>query len=207
MIDMSGDYEKAIRANAPGAEICFDPFHVVRLAQHAVDQVRRDERKRPRNAHTPRRTAESRAPAGRCSRRPPSSRSANSRCSTKSNTPTRRSTARPCSKKSCGCSTHPDDHRLAAAHLDAWLTWASRSRLVPFVRLARTIRRHPRRHPPRTLQRPPRRTQPPHPPNQPPQLRPPHRRTPDRSRLPLLHRHRHRSAAMNFTPKRPKRQT
>jgi len=42
-IDMSGGYEKAIRANAPGAEVCFDPFHVVRLGQRAVDQVRRDE--------------------------------------------------------------------------------------------------------------------------------------------------------------------
>jgi transposase len=42
-IDMSGGYEKAIRDNAPQAEIAFDPFHVVRLGQRAVDQVRRDE--------------------------------------------------------------------------------------------------------------------------------------------------------------------
>ncbi|MGO8904189.1 MAG: transposase [Solirubrobacteraceae bacterium] len=27
-------------------------------------------------------------------------------------------------------------------HLDAWLAWASRSKLEPFVRLARTIRQH-----------------------------------------------------------------
>ena len=31
---------------------------------------------------------------------------------------------------------------LAPAHLDAWLAWASRSRLEAFVKLARTIRRH-----------------------------------------------------------------
>ena len=37
---------------------------------------------------------------------------------------------------------HLPDRALAAAHLDAWLAWASRSRLRPFVRLARTIRRH-----------------------------------------------------------------
>jgi transposase len=42
-IDMSGGYEKAIRQTCPGAEICFDPFHVVRVAADAVDQVRRDE--------------------------------------------------------------------------------------------------------------------------------------------------------------------
>jgi transposase len=31
---------------------------------------------------------------------------------------------------------------LAPTHLNAWLTWASRSKLDPFVKLARTIRRH-----------------------------------------------------------------
>ena len=30
----------------------------------------------------------------------------------------------------------------AAERLDAWLAWASRSRLKPFVKLARTIRQH-----------------------------------------------------------------
>ena len=35
-----------------------------------------------------------------------------------------------------------DDPRLAPAHLDAWLAWATRSRLRPFVKLAGTIRRH-----------------------------------------------------------------
>ena len=27
-------------------------------------------------------------------------------------------------------------------HLDAWLSWASRSRLAPFVRLAKTVRKY-----------------------------------------------------------------
>jgi len=35
-----------------------------------------------------------------------------------------------------------EDPALAPAHLDAWRAWASRSRLTPFVKLARTIRRH-----------------------------------------------------------------
>jgi transposase len=35
-----------------------------------------------------------------------------------------------------------DDPTLAPEHLDAWLTWASRSRLEPFTKLARTIRHH-----------------------------------------------------------------
>jgi transposase len=37
---------------------------------------------------------------------------------------------------------HLEDPRLAPAHLDAWLAWATRSRLKPFVRLARTLREH-----------------------------------------------------------------
>jgi transposase len=37
---------------------------------------------------------------------------------------------------------HLDDPSLAPAHLDAWIAWASRSRLTPFIRLARTLRAH-----------------------------------------------------------------
>lgn len=40
-IDMSAGYETAIRAAIPQAEICFDPFHVVKLANEAVNEVRR----------------------------------------------------------------------------------------------------------------------------------------------------------------------
>jgi hypothetical protein len=85
-----------------------------------------------------------------------------------------------------------EDPTLAPAHLDAWLAWASRSRLQPFVKLARTIRRH------RAgilaairlglSNDPPRRPQQPHPPHQPPQLRLPLRGTARRPRLPLLRR-------------------
>jgi transposase len=52
-IDMSGGYAKAIRDSVPQAEICFDPFHVVRLGQRAVDQVRRDEWNAHERSHTP----------------------------------------------------------------------------------------------------------------------------------------------------------
>jgi len=35
-----------------------------------------------------------------------------------------------------------DDPALAPEHLEAWLAWACRSRLKPFVKLSRTIRKH-----------------------------------------------------------------
>jgi transposase len=42
-IDMSGEYQRALREAVPHAEICCDPFHVVGVGADAVDQVRRDE--------------------------------------------------------------------------------------------------------------------------------------------------------------------
>jgi transposase len=42
-IDMSGAYIKAVTECSPQAQIVFDRFHVQRLVQDAVDEVRRDE--------------------------------------------------------------------------------------------------------------------------------------------------------------------
>ena len=96
----------------------------------------------PTSAPTPRRAAGSRAPAGRCSRRPNARPSASSPPSARSNRPTPGSTAPSCCAQSSGCSTTSTTDALARAHLDAWLAWAARSRLAPFVALARTLRRH-----------------------------------------------------------------
>ena len=52
-IDMSGGYEKAIRAALPDAQIAFDPFHVVALAGRAVDDVRRAEWNAKGKSRTP----------------------------------------------------------------------------------------------------------------------------------------------------------
>jgi transposase len=51
-IDMSGEYQRAIRTAVPHAEICFDPFHVVRLGARATDQVRREEWNAHERSHT-----------------------------------------------------------------------------------------------------------------------------------------------------------
>jgi transposase len=42
-IDMGAAFEAGIKQNFPNAEITFDKFHVVKLANEAVDQVRREE--------------------------------------------------------------------------------------------------------------------------------------------------------------------
>ena len=140
-IDMSGGYEKAIRDSAAAAEVCFDPFHVIRLAQRAVDQVRRDEWNAHERSHTPtgkwikgtrwsllkspeKQTIDQLAKLGEVQQ---------------ANRPLYRAFLL---KEELRVLYQLDDPALAPRHIDAWLTWASRSRLEPFVKLARTIRRH-----------------------------------------------------------------
>jgi transposase len=40
-MDMTGGYAKSVRVNAPQATVCIDPYHVVQLANQALDEVRR----------------------------------------------------------------------------------------------------------------------------------------------------------------------
>jgi transposase len=140
-IDMSGGYQQAIAASIPGAEVCFDPFHVVRLAQRAVDQVRRDEW----NAHDRSHTAAGKWIKGtRWSLlKSPEKQTLDQLAKLgevqQANRPLYRAFLL---KEELRLLYALDDPALAPAHLEAWLTWASRSRLDPFLKLARTIRRH-----------------------------------------------------------------
>ena len=141
-IDMSAGYEKAIRApeGLPNAQVCFDPFHVVQLGGKAADQVRRTEY----NRHGRSSTGEGKWIKG-------------ARYSLLKDTTNQ--TARQLLKLAEVVTTNKPMYRAflllgelryiyrvpkdqAAERLDAWLAWASRSKLKPFVKLARTIRKH-----------------------------------------------------------------
>ena len=140
-IDMSGEYQRAIRANLPDAEICFDPFHVVRLAARATDQVRRDEWNRHDRSHTP---------TGRWVKHtrwsllkaPERQTIAQLATLAEVQDYNRRLYRAFLLREELRLLYHLPDPTLAPDHLDAWLAWASRSRLRPFVRLARTLRAH-----------------------------------------------------------------
>ena len=140
-IDMSGEYQRAIRDAIPDAEICFDPFHVCRLGSRATDQVRRDEW----NAHERSHTRTGRWVKGtRWSLLKAPERQTIGQLATlyevqQANRALYRAFLM---REELRLLYHLDDPRLAPAHLDAWLAWASRSRLRPFVRLARTLRSH-----------------------------------------------------------------
>jgi transposase len=136
-IDMSAGYEKAIRAETQ-ARVCFDPFHVVALGGRAVDKVRRAEW----NEH-----GRSRSPRGTWVK---SVRWSLLKAPEKQ-------TVRQLAKLHEVQQTNKRMYRAfllfnelrwlyrvskdeAREHLDAWLAWASRSRLKPFVTLARTCK-------------------------------------------------------------------
>ena len=139
-IDMSAGYEKAITAAVPDAQVCFDPFHVCQLGGKACDQVRRDEY----NAHGRSSTGEGRWIKG-------------ARYSLLKDTSNQ--TAKQLRKLAEVVLTNKRMYRAflllgelryiyrlpkdeAAWRLDAWLAWASRSKLKPFIKLAATIRQH-----------------------------------------------------------------
>jgi transposase len=142
-IDMSAGYENAIRDPDNGlahAEVCFDPFHVVQLGGKACDQVRRDEY----NTH-----GRSSTDAGKWIK--------GARYSLLKDTT--KQTPKQLLKLAEVVLTNKRMYRAfllygelryvyrlpkqqAPERLDAWLAWASRSQLKPFVKLARTIRKH-----------------------------------------------------------------
>lgn len=141
-IDMSAGYEKAVREAVPHARICFDPFHVTKLASEAVDKVRREEWNAQGKSKTKggrwvkgTRWALLKAPERHTERQAAllaEVQSANRRL------------YRAFLLKEELRALYGDDvpaHR-AREHLDGWLAWASRSKLKPFVKLARTIREH-----------------------------------------------------------------
>jgi transposase len=140
-IDMSGEYQRAIRDAIPDAQLCFDPFHVCRLASRATDQVRRDEW----NAHERSHTATGRWVKGtRWSLlKAPERQTVGQLATLYEVQHANRALYRAfLLREELRLLYHLDDPALAPAHLDAWLAWASRSRLRPFVRLARTLRAH-----------------------------------------------------------------
>ncbi len=140
-IDISGSYQQAIRERIPQAEICFDPFHVVRLGQRAVDQVRRDEWNAHERSHT--KTGKWIKGTRWSLLKSPEKQSIGQLALLgevqQANKPLYRAFLL---KEELRVLYQLEDPALAPEHLDAWLSWASRSRLDPFVKLARTIRRH-----------------------------------------------------------------
>jgi transposase len=140
-IDMSGEYQRAIRQHVPSAEICFDPFHIVRVGADAVDRVRRDEW----NAHDRSHTKHGRwVKSTRWALLKAPDRQSLQQLGTLGEVyiKNRRLYRAFLLYHQLRLLYALDDRKLAPAHLDAWIGWAARSKLKPFVKAARTLRRH-----------------------------------------------------------------
>ena len=137
-MDMAEGYIEKVRERLSHATIVFDPFHVVRLANKAVDEVRRAQVRELKGTDRWQAVKKTRwlllKDPGNLSLEE------NSRLSVLAKVNTRLYRAYLLKEALRDLYAQPA-HR-AAAYLDRWLTWASRSRLRPFVKLARTVRCH-----------------------------------------------------------------
>jgi len=141
-IDMSAGYENAIANCLPNATIVFDRFHVQQLASKAVDEVRREQwqqmrRKDPDEGRAIKKTRWA------LLKRPwnvtPKQNETLSAVA-RTNAPLYR--AYLLKESLAGIYDRLLLPGWARRRIGEWLAWASRSRLAPFVRFARTVRKH-----------------------------------------------------------------
>ena len=138
-IDMSAAYIKAVTECTPNAQLIFDRFHVQRLVQDAVDEVRRDEVRAAASEAERKQLKGTRWPLLKSfwnlsffdSARLASLQRDNKRLY-------RAYLLKDALVRVLDCK----QAWLARAKLDEWIRWARRSRLEPFKRVAATIREH-----------------------------------------------------------------
>lgn len=137
-MDMAAPFIAEVRRRAPQAEIAFDPFHVVKMANEAVHQVRRTEARE----HTNTEAADVLKGARWALLKAPRNRTWKEDVHLADVAQLNKRVYRAYLLKeelralyACGVDEAP-------THLLAWIAWALRSRLKPFIRVARTLRKH-----------------------------------------------------------------
>lgn len=138
-MDMAAGYLKTVRKRAAGAQVIFDRFHVQKLASEAVDEVRRGQMRSledpaERRAIKRSRFALLKNPWNLTRRQGEKLREVQ-----RHNRPLYRAYLL---KETLARALDYVQPKRAEEAFAEWLAWASRSRLGPFVRLARTLRRH-----------------------------------------------------------------
>jgi transposase len=137
-MDMCAPYILQAQKRAPQAEIAFDPFHVVKLGNEAVQQVRRGEARERKG------TAEASVLKG--SRwallKAPENLRAEEMVRLSAVADLNARVYRAYLLKEELRTMYRCGPKAAETHLDSWLSWASRSKLAPFVKLGRTLREY-----------------------------------------------------------------
>ena len=138
-IDMAGGYIKALEEQVPNATVVFDRFHVQRLASEALDEVRRAQVRFVGLSDKGRAIKHSRFALLKnpwnLTRKEKEKLSELQR----TNAPLYRAYLL---KETLAQALDYKQPGHARRALEDWLAWASRSKLKPFVKAARTIRKH-----------------------------------------------------------------
>lgn len=138
-LDMSQAYIRSVTSHAPQAAIVFDRFHVQRLAHDALDQVRRAlvaEHSEPEQRRALKRTRFV------LQKNPENLSSAERRKIAEVQAYNRPLYRAYLLKDTLASILGRRQYYVARDQLIGWIAWASRSKLAPFVRVARTIRKH-----------------------------------------------------------------
>jgi transposase len=133
-LDLSAAYQAGAREHCPNAALCFDPFHVVALASKALDEVRRAEVKQ--HAELKGIRWATLKDASNWTLDQIGLMHDLQRSTLK--------TARAWRLKEALRAVYAkvNDAATAEKEINAWISWARRSRLAPFKRLGATLRKH-----------------------------------------------------------------
>ena len=137
-IDMSSAYIKAVKESVPNATLIFDRFHVQRLVQDAVDEVRRDE-VRCASVEEKKGLKKTRWPLQKRPWNLTDLETAKLKDIEEQNQPIYRAYLL---KESLAAILDGRQINVARRKLDQWLGWARGSELPAFVRVAGTIEKH-----------------------------------------------------------------
>lgn len=138
-LDLSKAYIKAVTEASPQALLVFDRFHVQRLAHEALDEVRRDQVRNVAGTEEAQAIKHTRYALQKNPWNLSELESEKLVEVQRTNRPLYR--AYLLKETLCAILDRRQVH-VAREKLREWIQWASRSQLAPFVKLARTIRKH-----------------------------------------------------------------
>lgn len=138
-IDMSGAYIKAVTEATPEAKVIFDRFHVQRLAHKALDEVRLDEARKADSKEEKKAVKKTKTPLNKNPWNLTRFEKERLAQLQRDNKTLYRAYLL---KESLLAVLDRRQVNVARVKLDEWISWAMRSRLAPFKKLAGTIRDH-----------------------------------------------------------------
>lgn len=141
-IDMSAAYRNAIEKCLPNATIVFDRFHVQQLASNALDEVRREQWRSTRDGDREAARGIKNTRWALLKRPWNVTPNQDETLSSLARSNTKLYRAYLLKESLAGIYDRLLLPGWARRRLNEWLTWASRSRLAPFVKFGRTVREH-----------------------------------------------------------------